>query len=196
MATASKTLSIYQRLAIAGVPLDHHESDLYAKVTPDSTRLLFQDNPLRIPRPSNAPKASWTERGRRTFKSDVDGALWYEIPFSYDPFWNGQRTIRERFATHGFTLEQTGGNCTAYVWDDGQVEEWVTVDGTHSAPDALTDVCAVACGEKGEDMVAVDTVYTCGDILAALELGDDEYTLLFLKLHNGHHKKGTAGTAK
>lgn len=107
-----------------------------------------------------------------------------------------KRTIQERFATHGFMLEQTGGNCTAYLWDDGQVEEWVTVDGTHSAPDALTDVCAVACREKGEDATTVDTVYTCGDILAALELGDDEYTLLFLKLHNGHHKKGTAGTAK
>ena len=33
-------LNLYGRLKAAGVPLDSHESDLYAKVTPESWRLV------------------------------------------------------------------------------------------------------------------------------------------------------------
>lgn len=184
MATTSKTLSIYQRLAIAGVPLDHYESDLYAKVTPVSRGIIEDCQSDGTLKPG--PVA--------TFRSNSDGTTWYDLPFRYDPFWNGKRTIQERFAAQGFALEQTGGNCTAYVKNDGQIEEWVTVSGTHSAPSAVRDICAVAVCETGEEFSPETETATCGEILAALELGDDAYTLLFLKLHNGHHTRGTRDT--
>ena len=60
----------YAALKAAGVPLDSHESDLYAKVTPASTAII---------------KASgWSYS---TFISQIDGLRWYDLPFAYLPFW-------------------------------------------------------------------------------------------------------------
>lgn len=67
--------SLYQQLLAAGVELDSHESDLYAKVTPESTRIL-EDGGID---------------GADMFTSD--GERWYDLPFQYDPFWaRNQRT--------------------------------------------------------------------------------------------------------
>jgi hypothetical protein len=66
-------MSIYQDLKAAGVQLDHHESDLYAKVTPESQAIVdgyrFKCNVTR-------------------FTSQIDGLRWYDIPFAYEPFWD------------------------------------------------------------------------------------------------------------
>lgn len=66
-------MSIYQELKAAGVPVDSHESDLYAKVTPESIKIIqeyrFKGNVTR-------------------FRSQIDGTSWYDIPFMYDPFWD------------------------------------------------------------------------------------------------------------
>ena len=62
--------TIYQQLKAAGVPLDYHESDLYAKVTPDSKRIMGE---------SCHPRAIFTD--------DMGHEPWYELPFAYDPFW-------------------------------------------------------------------------------------------------------------
>ncbi len=63
--------TIYQQLRAAGVQLDSHESDLYARVTPASDRIV----------------AGYEHRDNvRRFFGD-DGAVWYDIPFAFDPFW-------------------------------------------------------------------------------------------------------------
>jgi len=64
-------MSLYTALLAAGVPLDHHESDLYVKVTVESTRIV-ENQHKRMP---------------RLFTSHIDGELWYDIPFAYEPFW-------------------------------------------------------------------------------------------------------------
>ncbi len=52
--------------------ISHHESDLYLKITPVSLELVgnheFGCNVTR-------------------FTSKIDGRLWFEIPFAYDPYW-------------------------------------------------------------------------------------------------------------
>lgn len=65
--------TLYDKLVAAGVPLDHHESDLYAKVT-DASRALI---------------AAHT-KGPLVFRSAVDGELWFDIPFAYMPWWRAR----------------------------------------------------------------------------------------------------------
>jgi len=67
--------TVYEQLKTAGVPLSSHESDLYAKVTPQSTAIL---------------KASATQF--TTFVCQIDGGLWYNIPFAFQPFWDAKST--------------------------------------------------------------------------------------------------------
>jgi len=64
-------MSLYTDLVTAGVPLDHHESDLYALVCPAATRILNATGRYRVTR----------------FRSTVDGMMWYDVPFAYAPFW-------------------------------------------------------------------------------------------------------------
>ena len=73
-------MTIYEQLKAAGVPLDHHESDLYARVEPKSRAIVA----------ANYPSA-------KMFRSQIDGELWYDIPFAYDPWWieRGQKGVYE-----------------------------------------------------------------------------------------------------
>lgn len=64
---------IYERAVTQGLERDHHESDLYLKVTTDSQALVRQYK----------FRANVT-----TFVSQIDRCLWYDIPFAYQPFWN------------------------------------------------------------------------------------------------------------
>lgn len=66
-------MDIYEQLKNAGVKLDHHESDLYAKVTPESIEIINKWNYKSIV---------------RIFTSNIDDSMWYDIPFAYTPFWN------------------------------------------------------------------------------------------------------------
>lgn len=68
--------SIHQQMLAAGVEVDHHESDLYAKVTPESTRILEEAGIV-----VDGHNAS-------TFTSQVDGERWYDLPFKYDTSWD------------------------------------------------------------------------------------------------------------
>jgi hypothetical protein len=72
--------SVYKLLKAAGVPLDHHESDLYAKVTPESRAIV----------------ADYEHRANvKTFRSETDkGEFWYDIPFAYEPWWEARTTHR------------------------------------------------------------------------------------------------------
>lgn len=67
---------IYRELLSAGVPIDHHESDLYAKVTDQSAAIV-----ARYPSRDNV----------RTFRHAVTGEAWYDIPFAYEPYWEARR---------------------------------------------------------------------------------------------------------
>lgn len=70
-------MSIYQALKDAGVPLDSHESDLYAKATPECLEIL------RIHK-SNGLCAT-------PFKSEIDGSTWLDIPFAFEPWWEARK---------------------------------------------------------------------------------------------------------
>jgi len=66
---------IIYNLAVERLPesdIDHHESDLYLRVSPASAALVeayeFKDNVTM-------------------FKDAIDGVMWYDIPFAYWPFW-------------------------------------------------------------------------------------------------------------
>lgn len=52
--------------------IDHHETDLYIKVTPES-RALISDYEFR--------------NQVETFLSPLDNCLWFDIPFAYTPEW-------------------------------------------------------------------------------------------------------------
>lgn len=73
--------SIYQRLLAAGCEMDNHESDLYVKVTKESSAVI----------------QAWMKEGSGTvasptiFTSNIDGQAWYDIPFCYQPFWEARR---------------------------------------------------------------------------------------------------------
>ena len=55
-----------------GNEIDHHQSDLYLKVTPISEELVknyeFKNNVKR-------------------FYSRTDKSSWFDIPFAYSPYW-------------------------------------------------------------------------------------------------------------
>ena len=52
--------------------MDHHETDLYIKVSEASEALV----------------ASYDFRGNvEKFRSPLDGCLWYDVPFAYTPAW-------------------------------------------------------------------------------------------------------------
>jgi len=63
-------MTIYEQLKAAGVPLDSHESDLYALVTPESRAIVEAST-----------------HSRSTFVSQIDKRRWYDLPFAFDPFW-------------------------------------------------------------------------------------------------------------
>lgn len=64
--------SLYQMLVSAGIEVSSHASDLYFPVTEESRRILeryeFKQNVT-------------------TFRNNIDGKLWYDAPFAFDPFW-------------------------------------------------------------------------------------------------------------
>ena len=66
--------NIYEE-AVKRIPkneIDHHYSDLYLKVTPTSRKLVDE--------------YEW--RGNvTTFRDQIEGKLWYEIPFAFTPYW-------------------------------------------------------------------------------------------------------------
>ena len=81
-------MTIYEQLKAAGVPMDSHQSDLYAKKTTESQAII----------------AACEFRGIvKTFISQIDKTVWYDIPFAYDPFWErveaeSRRTpVREKY---------------------------------------------------------------------------------------------------
>ena len=66
-------MTIYEELKQAEVPLDHHESDLYALKNETSERILKKyDHSFTI------------------FISQIDHKPWYDIPFAFQPWWDSK----------------------------------------------------------------------------------------------------------
>jgi len=72
-------MTLYEELTAAGCLTDHHESDLYVKYS-DKALAIIVDHVL-LP-------GSLLQRLPNKFVSNIDGSLWYDIPFAYDPFFN------------------------------------------------------------------------------------------------------------
>lgn len=51
--------------------IDHHQSDLYIRITPESKKLIEKLQPKTL---------------LSTFRDQIDGDFWYDLPFCYTPF--------------------------------------------------------------------------------------------------------------
>jgi hypothetical protein len=70
---------IHTQLKEAGIKLDGGQSDLYAEKTPVSEKIL--------------EGYQWRENVR-TFHSQTDGKVWYDIPFANKDFWDKRRGLK------------------------------------------------------------------------------------------------------
>lgn len=67
--------SLYEDAKAQGLEMNHHETDLYLKDTPEARALLAEhDKQLD----------GWNVQ---VFTSQIDGERWLDIPFNYDPAW-------------------------------------------------------------------------------------------------------------
>lgn len=67
-------MTIYEK-AVAVLPasdIDHHESDLYLKLSKESAAIV-----------SEYPYKNQVH----LFVSQIDGCAWYDVPFGYLPYW-------------------------------------------------------------------------------------------------------------
>ena len=69
--------NLYEAIKKSGIQIQNHYSDLYFPVTPESVAILAQ-----YPR---------NQRITRTFVNQVEGGLWYDVPFAYLPYWEEKR---------------------------------------------------------------------------------------------------------
>lgn len=61
----------YSELLRAGIPMDHHESDLYVMDTPEARRIL----------------SDWPFGRLERFRSNINGKIYIDVPFGYMPYW-------------------------------------------------------------------------------------------------------------
>ena len=71
-------MDIYKELKEANINLDCHESDLYAIVCDISSAII-----AKYPFKSNITR----------FRSEIDGKIWFDIPFAYAPFWEKKNLV-------------------------------------------------------------------------------------------------------
>jgi hypothetical protein len=70
--------SVYEALVSAGCKIDSHESDLYVEATPIAEKIIAEHI------------GSGEIHGATHFRSAVDGKLWADIPFAFEPFWKAR----------------------------------------------------------------------------------------------------------
>lgn len=82
---ADNSQSIYEQMKALNIPMDHHASDLYVKVTPESQKIV---------------DAYKFKKQVTTFIDNIDHKQWFDIPFAYDPFWmdkvKSDKTVHQR----------------------------------------------------------------------------------------------------
>lgn len=72
----SNTKTVYEALKNAGCKIDSHESDLYVEDTQAARNIIAEFDLKMI-----------------EFRSQVNQAMWLELPFMYQPFWDQKSTI-------------------------------------------------------------------------------------------------------
>ena len=77
----SDTTSLYRRLLESGCELDHHESDLYVRATPEAKAIIA------------AFEAEGGISNQTPFRSAIDGTAWIDLPFLYDPAWERKHAL-------------------------------------------------------------------------------------------------------
>jgi hypothetical protein len=70
-----KDLSIHAKLVKANQPIDNHHSDLYTPVNSTTERIV---------------RKYQHRRNVETFRNTIDGGIWYDIPFAFDPYWSSR----------------------------------------------------------------------------------------------------------
>ena len=71
-------MSLYTDLIAAGVEVSNWQSDLYAPVNGTVKAIL----------------AKYPGQSKSVFRSQIDGKLWYDFAFAYDPFWEQRLNTR------------------------------------------------------------------------------------------------------
>lgn len=67
---------IYTECVARGIPTHNHESDLYIPATAE-TRQLLKDCGIT---------------SATAFVNQVEGGLWYDVPFMFLPYWEQKQT--------------------------------------------------------------------------------------------------------
>ena len=70
--------TLFQKIVLAGIEFDHHESDLYLKDCPE-TREILEEFPLN-------------KKNATAFRSEVEPHdMYLDVPFAYEPWWIKRR---------------------------------------------------------------------------------------------------------
>lgn len=71
-----KIYDLYNALVAVLPPeyIDHHETDLYVKMTPESSKIISESGLIR-------------GHGYTVFRDQITGTPWYDIAFAYSPAW-------------------------------------------------------------------------------------------------------------
>jgi hypothetical protein len=68
-------MNIYAECVELGIPTNSHYSDLYIPANQQTAALLKKHNITTA----------------KIFTNQVEGGLWYDIPFAYSPWWEKRR---------------------------------------------------------------------------------------------------------
>ena len=74
--------SLYDVLKSIGAEMDNHESDLYVKRTEQTAEIV------------NAYYHRGDIATVSTFKSQIDGCMWMDVPFAYLPYWEAKQRAK------------------------------------------------------------------------------------------------------
>lgn len=90
--------------------MDHHESDMWVKATPEALQII------------EAYENSGGLTNRKFFNSNTDNSRWIDIPFGYIPFWAG-KSLRSPTGgvKPGMEWELVGNLADMSVWQLGDV---------------------------------------------------------------------------
>lgn len=69
-------MSLYTDLVEAKIEIGNWQSDLHVKYCPEAIALIRKHG----------------LRGE-TFQSKIDGSIWVDIPFQYEPYWGKMRKV-------------------------------------------------------------------------------------------------------
>lgn len=72
------TATLYQDLQAAGIECANWQSDLYFPDTKEAREILA--------------KYPYSASISKPFKNNINGTVWREVPFAFDPFWAARAT--------------------------------------------------------------------------------------------------------